>query len=58
MTRFSASRGIIYSAPPGPDGSRTDAADPAGATDGAAEEEPESTDGDADPAVTDATADD
>lgn len=24
MTRYSASRGIRYSAPPGPDGSRTD----------------------------------
>lgn len=58
MTRFSASRGIIYSAPPGPDGSRTDAEDPAASTDGAADEEPDSTDRDADPAVTDATADD
>lgn len=54
MTRYSASRGIAYSAPPGPEDERTadleaTAAEPAETDAGAAAE----TDGDADPAAAD-----
>lgn len=52
MTRYSASRGIRYSAPPGPDGGR--GRDDSEATDERAAE----TDDEAEPAARDATADD
>lgn len=59
MTRYSASRGILYSAPPGPSGNRADASDEAGeaAAEEAADTAGPTADADAGTAV-DATADD
>jgi hypothetical protein len=60
MTRYSASRGILYSAPPGPSGDRPDASDDVDESadqDAVDEEAAPIADADAAPAV-DATADD
>lgn len=45
MTRYSASRGILYSAPPGAAGERTDAAVDAAAEDGETTDRDEDADG-------------
>lgn len=60
MTRYSASRGIRYSAPPGPDGNRTEATDANESADESVEEGAETDEPsvDAEHTSADATADD